>query len=71
MPGECDFAMPGYSSQYGSIRDWISDGIEINGIVYDIVPGANDFCELAASYTDEVFDICGGGLEDTPYLECL
>ncbi len=37
--------------------------IEINGEDYPVVPGANGFCELAASYTDEVFDICGGGFK--------
>lgn len=33
----------------------------INGIDYDIVPGADNFCELASSYSDEEFDLCGGG----------
>ena len=28
---------------------------------FDIVPGDDFFCELAVSYTDELFDICGGG----------
>ncbi|HHM20998.1 MAG TPA: T9SS type A sorting domain-containing protein [Bacteroidetes bacterium] len=37
--------------------------VEINGVDYPVVPGANGFCELAASYTDEVFDICGGGFK--------
>lgn len=35
--------------------------ITINSVVYNVVPGANNFCELAASYSDEVFDLCGGG----------
>ncbi|HFA50819.1 MAG TPA: HYR domain-containing protein [Bacteroidetes bacterium] len=35
--------------------------IEINGVDYPVVPGAEVFCELAASYSDELFDICGGG----------
>ncbi len=33
----------------------------IDGIDYDIVPGADNFCELASSYADETFDLCGGG----------
>ena len=35
--------------------------IKIGGVDYPVVPGADGFCELASSYTDEVFDICGGG----------
>lgn len=35
--------------------------ITIGGIAYDVIPGANNFCEIAASYSDEVFTICGGG----------
>ncbi|MCB0517727.1 MAG: HYR domain-containing protein [Lewinellaceae bacterium] len=35
--------------------------IKINNIDYEVVPGANTFCELAASFTDETFTICGGG----------
>ncbi len=35
--------------------------IDINGFDYPVVPGANNFCELASSYTDETFSICGGG----------
>ncbi|MAT53016.1 MAG: hypothetical protein CMN32_00945 [Saprospirales bacterium] len=35
--------------------------IEIDSVVYNVVPGANNFCEIAASYSDEVFDLCGGG----------
>ncbi len=37
--------------------------IEIDSVDYIVVPGAEVFCELAASYTDEVFDICGGGMK--------
>ncbi len=33
----------------------------VEGEVYDIVPGADNFCELASSFSDEVFDLCGGG----------
>lgn len=36
-------------------------GIVVGGITYEVVPGANNFCEIAASYSDEVFTICGGG----------
>ncbi|MBI5914970.1 MAG: HYR domain-containing protein [Bacteroidetes bacterium] len=35
--------------------------ITVGGIVYPVIPGANNFCEIAASYNDEVFTICGGG----------
>lgn len=35
--------------------------IEIDSVVYNVVPGANNFCEIAASYSDEVFTLCGGG----------
>lgn len=35
--------------------------ITVGGIPYNVIPGANNFCEIAASYSDEVFDICGGG----------
>lgn len=35
--------------------------IEIGGTDYPAIPGANNFCTLASSYTDETFDICGGG----------
>ena len=34
---------------------------EIGGVAYPIVPGANFLCELASSYTDETFPLCGGG----------
>lgn len=37
--------------------------IEVGGTDYEVIPGADIFCTLAASYTDEVFDICGGGLK--------
>lgn len=37
--------------------------IEIMGDSLPVVPGANGFCELASSYTDEVFSICGGGFK--------
>ena len=33
----------------------------IEGVEYPIIPGADNFCELAASFSDEVFDLCGGG----------
>ena len=33
----------------------------IGGVNYDIVPGANFLCELASSYVDETFALCGGG----------
>jgi len=35
--------------------------ITVGGINYPVIPGANNFCEIAASYTDEPFTICGGG----------
>ncbi len=35
--------------------------ITIGGISYPVIPGGNTFCEIAASYNDEVFAICGGG----------
>lgn len=35
--------------------------INVNGTIYPVIPGANNFCEIAASYSDEVFTICGGG----------
>lgn len=35
--------------------------ITVGGTAYNVIPGANNFCEIAASYTDEVFTICGGG----------
>ncbi|GIV30786.1 MAG: hypothetical protein KatS3mg029_0137 [Saprospiraceae bacterium] len=35
--------------------------IQVNGVSYEVIPGANNFCELAASYSDEVFNLCGGG----------
>ncbi|MBI1227845.1 MAG: HYR domain-containing protein [Bacteroidetes bacterium] len=35
--------------------------ITVGGIAYNVIPGANNFCEIAASYTDEIFTICGGG----------
>lgn len=35
--------------------------ITVSGIPYPIIPGANNFCEIAASYVDEPFTICGGG----------
>ncbi|MCF8245779.1 MAG: HYR domain-containing protein [Saprospiraceae bacterium] len=34
--------------------------ITVNGIAYPVKPGANNFCEIAASYTDDVVSICGG-----------
>ncbi|RMG82001.1 MAG: T9SS C-terminal target domain-containing protein [Bacteroidetes bacterium] len=37
--------------------------VEVNGKMIDIIPGGNYTCEMAASYQDEVFDICGGGLK--------
>lgn len=33
----------------------------INSDTFDIIPGDDFFCELAVSFTDEEFDICGGG----------
>ena len=53
---ECDTLVP---STHPSNTGYPT--IKINGVDYPIVPGANGFCELAASFTDEVFDICGGG----------
>lgn len=35
--------------------------INVSGVNYPVIPGANNFCEIAASYVDEVFTICGGG----------
>ena len=35
--------------------------ITIGGVVHKVIPGANNFCEIAASYADEEFVICGGG----------
>lgn len=35
--------------------------ITLDGVTYDIQPGASFVCELAASYKDELFDLCGGG----------
>ena len=35
--------------------------LEVDGTEYEIVPGADGYCQLAASYTDEVFELCGGG----------
>ncbi|MEO1258478.1 MAG: HYR domain-containing protein [Bacteroidota bacterium] len=37
--------------------------IEIDSVDLPVVPGADVFCELAASYSDEVFDICGGSFK--------
>jgi len=37
--------------------------IEIDSVAYPVVPGSEGFCELAASYSDEIFDICGGGMK--------
>ncbi len=37
--------------------------IEINGNFIDIVPGSDFYCEMASSYQDEEFDICGGGIK--------
>ncbi len=34
--------------------------ITVGGVTYPVIPGANNFCEIAASYTDEVFTPCGG-----------
>nr|MCU0348656.1 HYR domain-containing protein [Saprospiraceae bacterium] len=35
--------------------------INVGGFNYPVIPGANNFCEIAASYVDEPFTICGGG----------
>ncbi len=35
--------------------------IVVGGVTYPVIPGANNFCEIAASYSDEIFTICGGG----------
>ncbi len=35
--------------------------ITIGGFAYPVIPGANNFCEIAASFVDEPFPICGGG----------
>ncbi|MCC6724215.1 MAG: HYR domain-containing protein [Saprospiraceae bacterium] len=35
--------------------------ITVGGTAYPVIPGANNFCEIAASYVDELFAICGGG----------
>jgi hypothetical protein len=37
--------------------------IEVNGKFIDVIPGGNYTCEVASSYQDEVFDICGGGIK--------
>lgn len=37
--------------------------INLGGQLFDVVPGADNSCQLAASFNDEVFDICGGGLK--------
>lgn len=37
--------------------------IWVNGQYIDIVPGSDFYCEMASSYQDEVFDICGGGIK--------
>lgn len=37
--------------------------ITVGGTAYPVVPGANNFCEIAASYVDEPFPICGGGIK--------
>lgn len=37
--------------------------IEVNGKYIDVIPGGNYTCEIASSYQDEVFDICGGGIK--------
>lgn len=34
--------------------------ITVGGTAYPVKPGANNFCEIAASYADEVVTICGG-----------
>lgn len=34
--------------------------ITVGGIAYPVVPGGNNFCEIAASYTDDLVTICGG-----------
>jgi hypothetical protein len=35
--------------------------IVLDSVKYNIVPGASFACELASSYKDEVFQLCGGG----------
>ena len=35
--------------------------ITVGNVAYPVIPGANNFCEIAASYSDEIFTICGGG----------
>lgn len=37
--------------------------ITLGGIAYPIIPGGAFTCELASSYSDEIFDLCGGGLK--------
>lgn len=37
--------------------------VDVNGRTLEIIPGANFTCEMAASYDDEVFNICGGGIK--------
>lgn len=34
--------------------------ITVNSVTYDIKPGASHLCEFAATYSDEVFPLCGG-----------
>lgn len=35
--------------------------VELDGNVFEIIPGANILCELASSFSDEIFPLCGGG----------
>ncbi len=35
---------------------------EIDGSQYDVVPGEEFFCEMASSYSDEEFEMCGGSI---------
>ena len=55
---QCDSIVP---STHPSVTGYPI--IEINGVDLPVVPGANGFCELASSFTDEVFNICGGGFK--------
>jgi hypothetical protein len=34
--------------------------ITVAGVSYDVIPGADNFCQIAASYKDDEFSICGG-----------
>lgn len=55
---ECTSDMP---STHPSVTGYPT--INVGGTNWQVIPGADNFCELAASYSDEVFDICGGGLK--------